>query len=94
MMSARDWLSGKAEIVVWFQSCLPEQVLRGLRFLKMSRVIFISVLKATQESEENKSLIFRTAFWPWLQMHHLCCIWGEHDNRLPSLPDLLANKVV
>lgn len=92
MMSARDWLSPKAEIVFWYLSSLSEQVVHVLGFLKRSRVIFISVLKATQETEENKSLIFRTALWPWLQTHNLCCIWGEHDNRLLFLPICLLTK--
>lgn len=69
MTISRDWLSPKVEIVFCYLPPFPELMLDVPRFLEMSRVIFVSVLSATQETRGALATC-----------SNLC--WGEHDNYI------------
>lgn len=63
-----------------------------LRFLKMSRIIFISVINATQETKEA---LFPELYCGLGYALTVSVAFGEHMvTALLSLPNLLANKAI
>lgn len=85
-------LHPKAEIVFGYPPSLPEQVVHGMGFLKMPRVIFICVVSATQETKEA---LFPELYYALGYVLTTSVAFGENMiTRLLSLLSLLANKVV
>lgn len=92
MISDRDWLSPKVQIVFCYLPSLPESVVHMLRFLKTSRVIFISVPSTTQG---NKEALFSELFRALAMYSRSLLRLGENMiTRLLSFPGLLANNMV
>lgn len=92
MTTKKGWLHPKAEIIFCYLPSCPERVVHVLTFLKMSRVIFVCILNATQETEEA---LFPELYADLGYVLTISVAFGENMiTGLLSLLSLLANKVV